>query len=285
MKKILILSASTGAGHVRAAEALLATVKKYAPDAEVRHIDIAHLLSRPARTLIVESYNKLAGRFPNAWEFLYKKTQEKKSLQQAAFFPNLIHRIDGTPIQKIVDQFQPDIIVSTHFLPALFLKTKTPIATVITDYGIHPFWLLGHSNAYFVSTDDMKQDMVAAGVSPVAIHVSGIPIHPSFYEKKIQKEALAEKVILVLSGGYGSKRTDHIVQTLFRLQEPATIISIAGKNKRLEQMLSRLTPPAHIHHRVIGWTDAIQDSMRIADVIIGKPGGLTVTECIALKKP
>lgn len=284
MKHILILSASTGAGHTRAGEALKESAKYYAPNITVRHIDMATILSSPARHLLIDSYNTLAGRYPNAWGWFYRRTQNEMHLNHAAFWPKLIHRIDGSPLRHLVRQLQPDGIVTTHFFAGILFKTAIPTATIITDYAVHPFWLMGNSNLYFVSTDEMRRDMIVNGIAKERVHITGIPINPVFYvNKPIEKPE--RKTILFLSGGYGLIRIDRCVRALCTQSQPLIVISIAGRNKKLKTLLSGIKVPTHIEHQVIGWTDTIEDSMRAADIIIGKPGGLTITESVALKKP
>lgn len=292
MKKVLILSASTGAGHVRAGEALRHAAAEFAPDAEVVHHDIAGLLSRPMREIIVNAYNRITPHAPNLWGALYNKTNTPSAFQRASFLPKLLHHLDRSPVQRLVDAMRPDAIIATHFLPPLFLKTDIPIATVITDYQVHAFWLAGTPSHFFVSTEEMKDALALHGVSASSVTVSGIPIHPAFHEPKDvavlqERHGVAEgtKTALILSGGYGLGSADRIVQALLQSKNPLTIIAVAGKNERLKQRISRRETPPHIRLITLGWTDALDEYMRLADIVVGKPGGLTTTECITLGKP
>jgi processive 1,2-diacylglycerol beta-glucosyltransferase len=291
-KRFLILSASTGAGHVRAGEAIELWGKRIAPDAVIEHIDIASLLSRPTRKLLVDSYNAIAARSPSLWGAFYHATNAEMAARTAGIFPKILHRLDESPVERAVAEFQPDQIIATHFFPGLFLKRTAPIATVVTDYRLHEFWLSGNPEHFFVGTPHMQNALFERGIDTSRVTVAPIPIHPSFSEKKsidalkithgIPKNA---KVILVLSGGYGLIRTDRIVETLLQSREPLAIIAIAGKNTGLKNRLNLLLPPPHISLSIVGWTDALDEYMRMADIIIGKPGGLTTTEAIALGKP
>ncbi|MEK7084168.1 MAG: glycosyltransferase, partial [Patescibacteria group bacterium] len=121
---------------------------------------------------------------------------------------------------------------------------------------------------------------------------SGIPIDPVFYAEK-NTDTIKQRlgvmpnapIILVLSGGHGMAKIDETVTTLSHMQTPATIIAIAGDNPSLVKKLSALKIPKHIRFIPIGWTDTIDDYMRIADVIVTKAGGITVSECMAMGKP
>lgn len=287
MKKILILSASTGAGHVRAGEALLKTAKTYVPEAAVSHIDIADLFSAPARLALVNSYNKFLGRLPRLWGAFYEKTQTLGYRRRAKSFMKLIHAIDASPLQALVRAEAPEYILATHFFPSLLLNQTVPIGTIVTDYAVHPLWHEGASEKYFVSTEDMKATLTERGIPENAIFITGIPVHPDFYTltpKKMAGEG-EPKRILLLSGGYGLGKTKAIARTIFTVPQTMHVTSIAGKNSKLEYALRQLTPPPHIQHEVVGWTPDIHVYMNNADIIIGKPGGLTVTESVALGKP
>lgn len=291
-KRYLILSASTGAGHVRAGEALALWGKRLAPDATIEHIDIASLLSRPMRQLLVESYNTLAGLSPSLWGKFYHATNTSSAMRRAGILPKLLHRLDRSPVERVVASFRPDQIIATHFFPGLFLRGTTSLATVITDYRVHEFWLSGKPERFFVGTDSMRKELILRGTDASQVTVAPIPIHPSFAEKKSPDELKRaydipadKKIILILSGGYGLIRTDRIAEALLTSAEPMTIIAIAGKNARLKNRLSLLVPPPYITLSVVGWTDALDEYMRMADIIIGKPGGLTTTESISVGKP
>ena len=97
---------------------------------------------------------------------------------------------------------------------------------------------------------------------------------------------LPEKfTLLILYGGKGFIDISNMIKILFDYKKPLQIIAIAGKNKNLEEKLNHLSIPAHISLAVVGWTDKIDEYMRVADVIVSKPGGLTTTECLVLGKP
>jgi processive 1,2-diacylglycerol beta-glucosyltransferase len=91
--------------------------------------------------------------------------------------------------------------------------------------------------------------------------------------------------VLLLSGGHGLVKIDHILEAVADSDIPMTIVSIAGNNERLRKKLAKISLPPHITSRVVGWTDAIDEYMRLSDVVITKPGGVTTSECIALQKP
>lgn len=300
-RKLLLLSISTGAGHVRAAEALRETANRLHGDTiDVSHIDIATFLTRSERRAVIDFYELMATKLPDVWGFFYDVTDHpKRSVMLRKLFVYL-HRKSVDRLATAIRTFAPDHILHTHPLPAMFLTQNpppllpqaTPMSIVVTDYDFHTFWLVPDLSHYFVATDKMKWKMVRGGIDEHRVIVSGIPIHPMFREEKstsaLQKKYHSQggqKHVLILSGGYGMMQSDKIVKALFASPEPLMITVIAGKNKKLEEKLRHLIPPPHITLAIVGWTDTIDEYLRIADVVVTKTGGLTTTECVALKKP
>lgn len=298
-KRILIVSVSAGAGHVRAADALKKTADLYFPDIEATHIDMMDYVSAPMRMAVTDSYDLIMKKAPELWQFLYDKTNTSKVSRTLSELTKFINQINAAKFYTYVAEHRPDAIICTNFLPASALmgapkkyRITAPLSIVMTDYDKHALLLTPGLQHYFVSTEKMKWKMMQNGIEEKRIVVSGIPIDPVFYEKK-SAEALKKKydihphkkIILVLSGGQGMTKSDKIVEGLFDSAKDTVIIAIAGKNKKLEKSLRKLTPPQTIDLCIIGWTDTMDEYMRIADVIITKPGGMTTTECIALGKP
>lgn len=298
-KKVLLISASAGSGHVRAAQALEQTAQQFFSTAmEVTHIDMMEYVALPVKTAI-KSYDIMVKQMPELWGFLYKKSDNIERMDQFRKLTNVLNRINATKLYTYVAEYKPDVIVCTHFLPAQALfaapekyKVSAPICMVMTDYDKHNLLMMDGLAHYFVATEKMKHKMVYEGIAQDDISVTGIPVDPLFYEP-INKQALQKShhipenqpVILVLSGGYGLAHTDEIIPALFELKQPTTIIAIAGHNKALLKSLEELDAPSHITLNAIGWTDAIHEYMTLADAIVTKPGGLTTSECIALGKP
>jgi processive 1,2-diacylglycerol beta-glucosyltransferase len=300
MKKILIISLSAGAGHIRAAEAVEKTIQQKYKNIEVKHIDMAKYISMPMKKTVIDSYALMAKRLPELWGFLYEKTDNPKITKKFNSLTKQIKTVNSTRLYDLIKNYNPDKILSTHFLASEIVlnapkkyKFNIPVSTLITDYDLHNLWLVPGTEKYFVATEKMKWKIVKQENIPEKnIIVSGIPIDPVFYKNKSISELKnkhdipkKKKTILVMSGGQGLSKSDEVVKSIFDIKKSIAIIAIAGKNKKLEKKLKSLKPPKNIHLKTIGWTDKIDEFMRIADIIISKPGGITTTECVTLKKP
>lgn len=290
-KKILLLSCSGGAGHIRAAEALLAAYQKQYPHYTVRHINIAEHSGIILNTVLVYSYHFIIKHRPKIFKkvFYYAETDRgHKALN--TLIPLL--KLSAKKCIKLIKEFNPDRIICTHFV-APFLFTPTPhcypIDTVVTDYYAHRSWIAPNIRHLFVASEEMKKTLSNKHSS---IIVSGIPIHPRFLEQK-NKFDLYKKLkinphhptLLILSGGIGLIDISTAVEYILKECSELNIVAISGKdNETLYQKLSNLDKRKNDYF-VFKYLDNIDEWMRIADIVITKPGGLTVTECLHLKKP
>lgn len=294
--KLLLLSLSTGSGHVRAADAIRQYAVAHYPDVEVRHIDVFDYISTPFQKATVDAYDWIIKEAPELWRFLYYRSDNELLLKQVHRLTRRLKRMNAQKLYEFIDEFGPDYIVSTHFFATdLFLSKRekfggtTPIATVLTDYRLHELWFIDGTDHYFVPTDTLRVDMIDKGFAGDTVTTSGIPVDPVFYQRPLQHDSTTTQnnipTVLVMSGGQGLSRSDEVVKALFALAMPLSIVAVAGKNEALEAALRSLAVPAHVSLEVVGWTNKIDTYMREADVIVSKPGGLTTTECIVLGKP
>lgn len=206
-----------------------------------------------------------------------------------------MRKLNAQKLNEYIKKQTPDYILFTHFLPPDLIDQELfghiPTGTLITDYDLHELWINNKESHYFVGSKKISWKLEKRGINKNKITVSGLPVDLIFYQEK-NKKALLEKynisnskpIILVLSGGHGLGHSDKIVKALFKKKEEVTIIAIAGQNEDLYKKLQHLTPPKYIDYTVLNWTDSIDEYMRIADIIVSKPGGMTTTECSILEK-
>ncbi len=298
-KHIVVVSLCAGSGHRRAAEAIKKTAEQSFPDLHVTHVDACEYMKKSTKKTLVDSYTLMARQAPELWGFLYEKTDNQKLAKRWTMLMRKLRKAHSKKLYDHVISLKPDYVLFTHFLPADLIyqavnkeQFSIPTGMIVTDYGIHELWIVPEVQDYFVSTKKMVWQLQHHGIPTEHVVQSGIPIDPIF---SIQKDIQMLKqeyrlptdiqILLILSGGQGLSDTEQTIKTLINLDEPTVIIAITGKNTRLEKKLRHIVAPAHIDLRIINWTDNIDNYMRIADVIITKPGGLTTTECIALGKP
>ena len=296
LKKVLLLSASAGAGHVRAAEALEKAFNETGAALEVRHVDTLQFTNKIFRHLYSRAYIELVNKMPEVPGFLYDKldTPWKNERRRLA-----LDKLNTRPFVKLLREYQPDLIVCTHFLPAeivSWLRAKERIASrqaiVVTDFDVHAMWLCHHYERYFVALDEARAYLEALGIPKEKITVSGIPIDPVFAQQKDKKEMRLKHgldpdrtTILVSAGGAGVGAMEHLVTSLFPMQHSVQVVAICGRNaelkKRLTKLAARINPKASVIVKPVGYTEEMDELMAASDLVLGKPGGLTTSEALA----
>ncbi|MBI5368879.1 MAG: glycosyltransferase [Planctomycetes bacterium] len=298
-KKLLLLSASAGAGHNRAAEAIRDAAKEAHPDLEVAYHDTLQFTSEVFRKFYAKSYLVTVNKAPALWGYFYAKADKSPRHGLTGRAMDALDMRNARKLANYVQEFAPDHVVCTHFLPADLLLSKRgrrkyaqPISVVVTDYDVHMFWVHPGVHRYFVATDEVKWQLQRKGVEPERIAVTGIPIHPVFTVKP-ERVATATKLgiradlptVLVLSGGFGVGHIAQVVADLARLPFAMQLVVIAGKNEKLREELVLVDVPRGVTKKVFGFVTNIQDFYATADVVVTKSGGLTVSECLAMGAP
>src|SRR5262247_3011884 len=298
LRKVLLLSASAGAGHVRAAEAIEKAFKqrKDSDSFEVHHFDVLNYTNKVFRHLYSQAYIDLVNKMPEVPGWMYDKldTPWKNERRRLA-----LDKLNTRPFVKLLREYQPDLIVCTHFLPAeivSWLKAKERLSSrqviIVTDFDVHAMWLVHHYERYFVAMDEARAYLLALGIPAEKITVSGIPIDPVFAVKKDKQEMRAKHglapdrtTILLSAGGFGVGSVDALVQALLPLQHRAQIVAICGRNEELRKRLTRLAarakPDATVILKPFGYTKEMDELMTASDMVLGKPGGLTTSEALA----
>ena len=295
-KKVLVLSASAGAGHMRAAEAVERAIKEMGAAEEVRHIDTLEYTNKLFRHLYSKAYIEMVNKTPEVLGWLYDHLDKpwKNERRRLA-----LDKLNTRPFVKMLKAYQPEIIICTHFLPAeiiSWLKAKRRIAArqaiVVTDFDVHAMWLCHHYEHYFVALDETRVHLERLGIPPEKITVSGIPIDTVFAEVK-DKRAMRAKhglsqdmtTILLSAGGFGVGPMENIVHSLAEMRHPAQVIALCGRNEELKSRMDRaarkLAPGARIVIKAIGYTKEMDEYMTASDILLGKPGGLTTSEALS----
>jgi len=298
LKKVLLLSASAGAGHVRAAEAIEKAFKETedGESREVHHLDILNYTNKVFRHLYSKAYIDLVNKVPEVPGWVYDRLDQpwKNERRRLA-----LDKLNTRPLVKLLRGYQPDLIVCTHFLPAeivSWLKAKERLASrqviIVTDFDVHAMWLVHHYEHYFVALDEARAYLEALGIPNRKITVTGIPIDPVFAKQKDKQEMRSKHglapdriTILLSAGGFGVGSVDALITSLLPLQHRAQVVAICGRNEELKKRLTRLAartkPDANLLLKPFGYTKDMDELMAASDLVLGKPGGLTTSEALA----
>ena len=290
-KRVLILSASVGNGHVTAAEALKQAFEIKGLASEVRHEDVLKFTNPVFRRLYGKAYLDLLKHAPEILGWMYDQLDEPWKTEKRRLF---FDKLNTAPLVKMIREYKPDWIVCTHFLPSEIVsdlkakgKLECPQAIVVTDFDVHALWFCRNYEHYFVALDETKANLVAHGFGSEKITVTGIPIAPLFSEQK-PKQAMREKygletdlpTVILSLGGFGVGKIDTLLDALRSISRPIQILAMCGKNEELKKKLET-TPKGDVRIIPVGYTKAMDEYMTASDLIVGKPGGLTTCEALA----
>jgi processive 1,2-diacylglycerol beta-glucosyltransferase len=294
--RILILSVSAGAGHLRAAQAVELALKELTPQAVVRNIDVLELTNAAFRRIYGRTYLDLFNRVPHLLGYLYDVLDRPRRPNRTRDPLHVaLQRLNLGKFTRLLEEEPWDLAVNTHFLPAEIIaslrkkgRIDRPQLTVTTDFETHRLWVNQPCEHYFTATAEGEQYLHTWGVPMADTTVTGIPIHPVFAGPKDRDEcrarhgiAAGRPVILLLAGGSGDGPVGELFEALLKVERPAELVVVAGKNAGLKAHLARRTPPGRHRVQVLGFTDKIDELMAAADVVVSKPGGLTTSEVLA----
>ena len=293
--RVLIASVSTGAGHLRAAEAVEAALHINHPNLKVMHVNAMHYVSKPFRRIYEDSYAFMVNRAPSLWASVYGATDRRKNNPDSYSLLNSFQSLNASALFECIERFEPHRILTTHFFLPHILSARirarrfhVPLECVITDFDLHRSWVDSCVSHYYVAREKVAIKLVREGINREKITVSGIPIHPDFLKATDKSKILTKMglhphvpTLLVLSGGLGFGALEKTVKHLLKLKSRVQIITVAGKNEEKLKRLNALQPPSHISLVNYGYVTNMAELIACSDMVVTKAGGLTISECLA----
>lgn len=294
--RTLILSVAAGGGHANAAEAIRSCIHVNSPHSEIRVIDTLKYINPMIDKVVIGSYLKTLKITPALFGKLYYYAESDYGISSVSA---KINEIMASKLLPLIEEFQPQIIVCTHPFPTEMLSImkikynmSIPTVSILTDYAPHSFWLHPCIDAYIVSNMDMVDEMAERGIPRETIHALGIPVKSGFNIKYDKSETLkglgllADKTtILIMGGSLGMGKIGRVYEELMKIKDDIQVIVITGKNKKLYSELLALSQNSPKTTKVISYTDKVNKYMQAADLLLTKPGGLTITEALISEVP
>jgi len=289
--KIVIACTSAGAGHLKAAEAIYNYFLGKNPSQDLVLVDILEESHFLFGNFYSRGYSFMVNHAQWLWRFIFHITSQKNLQPALTKVRTLNNRLNTRNFRQYLIQANPEIIISTHYLTANIasnLKKKSRITsklvTVITDFGVHPFWIYDKTDLYAVASDSSRQELVKLGIPADKIRVTGIPVDPKF-SGGFNKLELRKKfdldpqkfTVLVVTGSFGIGPIEQIVDLL---QGQVQVLAVCAKN---EKLFARLKAKDYSEVKVFGFVDNIDELMAVSDLIVTKPGGLSISELLAME--
>lgn len=290
MKTVLILTASFGGGHNKAANNLKNKLLEENYNVEI--VDVLKEISEKVDNIMIESYLTIINKTPDLYGLLYKTSNSfTQSLNQSILTKPFSSFLSNKLI-PIINELNPDIIIGTHVFAIRiveYLKSKEifngKFISIITDFITHKMYFSNDVDYYIVASDFTKDKMISQGIKKDKILTYGIPIDEKFKEKVSEKKEGFN--ILTMFGALGMDDFSEYIMPLLDISEELKITMVCGKNEELKDKLSHKYSLFVNQGRlkIIGYTTEINKLMEEHQILITKPGGLTVTEAIIKNIP
>src|ERR1700752_2525851 len=295
-KRVLIMSTSAGTGHVRAGEALTKAFRGDPRVGEVVHSDALHFTNKLFRDFYSKLYARLVQTAPDFLGWWYKQSDEPWKTDGMRL---MLDRLNTGPLVKFIRKFDPHITVCTHFMPAgiisdLIAKDRLDahLSIVVTDLDFHAMWLSRMFHRYFVAIDETKAHLEMLGLPTDRITVSGIPIDLEFASpidrvatRKNYRLHPPRPTLLLSAGALGVGPAEFVVERIKQLRNKVQTLVVCGRSIETRDRVQRAVGYDNENFKVFGYTDRIADLMKISDLFIGKPGGLTTAEALTCGLP
>ncbi|HEV3203684.1 MAG TPA: glycosyltransferase [Gemmataceae bacterium] len=296
-QKFLVLSASVGAGHLRAAQAVTLALRQTVPHATVQNVDVLELTNAAFRNLYGKAYLDLVNKAPHVLGYFYDLLD--RPVSDRCRRDRLRLAVQKLNLKRFIQLLlnEPwDLIINTHFLPSEIIaslkrknKLRVPHVTVTTDFMTHRLWVHEPCERYFTATEEGARYLRSWGVSDkVEIIPTGIPIHPVFSEPKSREDCLTglglpgdRPVLLQLAGGFGVGPIEKLYRALLDVEVPIHLIVVTGRNEKAKKQLQAVPCPPQHRTLIMGFTEEIDVLLGVADLVVSKPGGLTTSETLA----
>ena len=314
IKKVLIMSASTGGGHNRAARAIKEELESRTIDnmsIECEIVDSLKLVNNTMDKVISRGYEKSALYTPKAYGSVYRFS-ETTIASKNEFKTNPLTSLMSRKVKQLLNESTPDLIIGTHPFPMIALSTLKknnnihslsrsesfykstkvdipPMISVLTDYTTHSTWIQNEIDYYIVGHEYVKELLVYEGVDSEKVKAFGIPVEKSFLSHRDRETVLTELglspeklTVLLMGGSFGAGNIKETLEDLIAIDRDFQILVITGRNEHLKDKLSKMLDST-IHNKnicLLGYTNKMNDILASIDVLISKPGGLTTTEAL-----
>lgn len=313
-KKVLIMSASTGGGHNRAARAIKEELESRTIDnmsIECEIVDSLKLVNNTMDKVISRGYEKSALYTPKAYGSVYRFS-ETTIASKNEFKTNPLTSLMARKFKHLLNESTPDLIIGTHPFPMIALSTLKknnnihslsrsesfykstkvdipPMISVLTDYTTHSTWIQNEIDYYIVGHEYVKELLVYEGVDSEKVKAFGIPVEKSFLSHRDRETVLTELglspeklTVLLMGGSFGAGNIKETLEDLIAIDRDFQILVITGRNEHLKDKLSKMLDST-IHNKnicLLGYTNKMNDILASIDALISKPGGLTTTEAL-----
>lgn len=295
-KRIILMYISEVSGHHSATLAIEKALKILQPDVEILNINAFNYTNPISEKIVNRLYMAIIKKTPRVWDYLYDNPSVVKKIEN---IKNTIHKFNSPKLKNLFDKFKPDAVVCTQAFPcgmvADFKKTYNSdiaLVAVLTDYIPHSYWVYNSVDYYITPSEEVSRGLIKKGMPENKIKPLGIPFDPKF-NADISKNEVMRKLdlnknlptLLIMGGGQGLGPIKTMVRSLEKVGKDFQELIVVGTNKKLYKSLKRKIKKYKKKILLFEYVENIHELMGIANIIITKPGGVTISEVLAKRIP
>jgi processive 1,2-diacylglycerol beta-glucosyltransferase len=295
--RVLFLSASVGVGHVSAANAVAAALRRIEPKARTPVVDSYKYAALVVSRIVSDGYLQMVKTIPQMYRYIYDRAERAREVGPLRTWA---HQFTAANLRPLILRERPDAVVCTHAFPcgamAEYKRSfadAPPVVGIVTDFAVHGFWIHDNIDGYVVATDAIRDALTARGVAAESISVSGIPVRRDFARSGESSDALRERldlprdrrVVLLMGGGLGIAPLERMMRALESIEVPLAAVVVTGRNTRTQRRVMAAAEGVSYPVRALSFVENVYDYMHAADALVTKPGGLSTAEALVAQIP
>jgi processive 1,2-diacylglycerol beta-glucosyltransferase len=267
------------------------------PAVETPVVDSYKYAALVVSRVVSDGYLRMVKTIPQLYRYIYHRAERATEVGR---FRTWAHQFTATNLRPLMLRERPDVVVCTHAFPCgamaeykRMFPGAPPIVAIVTDFAVHGFWVHGNIDRYVVAGETTRKALLARHVRPRAILACGIPVRAEFAARSDNRAELRERldlprerdVVLLMGGGLGIAPIERMLAALKGARAPLTAVVVTGKNRRMGRRLTQTAESVEYPVRALGFVENVYDYMHAADVLVTKPGGLSIAEALVAQIP
>ena len=286
--RVLILTCNTGGGHNAVAAALAESFRRLGVSSDTE--DGLSFISQKASRFVSKWHTRFYRRYPKLYKAGYMSAENDAESNDR---DNPVYRYMARGARRLDRAIQDggyDAVVCVHVIPAMMMtelrrqhETGPVFCFVATDYTCSPTVGGCTPDICVIPHEELAEEFVSCGIARETLLAAGIPVRAVFRERGDRTAARSElalppegRHIVLMSGSIGCGPMADIAAELEKRMERGDFASVlCGSNR---QMLYALRRRGFRRVEAVGFTNRVHRYMDSADVLVSKPGGISITE-------